>query len=109
MTSRKMHKDEIKRFRVTFQSANRLFESRWAFSNSFFLIFFMSPLFAGGSIHQGLDTNGSGNESRGRLAEICMYLATVFADSHINAGAKILVRSSVMEIFCVFSLCIQQE
>ena len=109
MTSRKMHKDEIKRFRVTFQSANRLFESRWAFSNSFFFIFFMSPLFAGGSIHQGLDTNGSGNESRGRLAEICMYLATVFADSHINAGAKILVRSSVMEIFCVFSLCIQQE
>ena len=37
----------------------------------------MSPLFAGGSIHQGLDPNGSGDESRGRLAEIYMYLATL--------------------------------
>ena len=37
MTSGKMHEDEIKRFRVNFQSASRLFESRKAFSNSFFL------------------------------------------------------------------------
>ena len=37
MTSGKMHEDEIKRFRVNFQNASRLFESRKAFSNSFFL------------------------------------------------------------------------
>ena len=31
-------------------------------------------------------------------------LATLFADSQINGGAKILVTSSFMEIFCIF-LC----
>ena len=39
MMSGKMHEDEIKRFRVNFQSASRLFESRKAFSNSFFFYF----------------------------------------------------------------------
>ena len=38
-----------------------------------------------------------------------MCLATLFADPQINGGAKILVRSSFMQIFRVFSLCIQQE
>ena len=67
MTSRKMHEDEIKRFRVYFQSASRLFESKRAFSNSFFFIFLMSALFACGSIHQSLDPKGFGDESQGRL------------------------------------------
>ena len=105
MTLRKMREDEIKRFEVNFQSANRLFESRWTFSNSFFFVFLMSALFACGSIHQGLDPNGFGGESRGRL-EIYMCLATLFANSQINGGTKLLVRSFFMEIFCIFSPCI---
>ena len=68
-----------------------------------FFIFLMSALFACGSIHQGLNPNGFGDEFRGRL-EIYMCLATLFADLQINGGAKILVTSSFMEIFRIF-LC----
>ena len=49
----------------------------------FFFVSLMSALFAWGSIHQGLDTNGFGDEFRGRL-EIYMCLATLFEDSQIN-------------------------
>ena len=62
MTSGKMFEDEIKRFRVNFQSASRLFESRKAFSNSFFLfslclLYLLVEVFIKVSIHMVLVMN----------------------------------------------------
>ena len=64
--------------------------------------YFLGVLFACGSIRQGLDPERFSDESRG-TREINIYLA-LFADSRINGGAKISIKSSVIHGDSFFSV-----
>lgn len=58
-----------------------------------------------GSIHQILDPECCSNESQERC-EISICVIALFADSRINGGAEMLIKSSFMDIdyiFCAFS------
>ena len=59
-------------------------------------------LFSCGSIHQILDPERYSNESQERR-EICMCVTALFAESRINGGAEMLIKSSFMDI--VYFLC----
>ena len=54
-------------------------------------------LFSRGSVHQGLDPERFSDECRGR-GEICMCLAALFANSRINGGAKVSIKSSFISV-----------
>ena len=59
-------------------------------------------LFSCGSIHQILDPERYSNEFQERR-EIYMCVIALFADSRINGGAEMLIKSSFMDI--VYFLC----
>ena len=64
--------------------------------------YFLDVLFACGSIRQGLDPERVSDESRG-TREIYIHLA-LFADSRINGGAKISIKSSAIHGDSFFSV-----
>ena len=59
-------------------------------------------LFSCGSIHQILDPERYSNESQERR-EIYMCVTALFAESRINGGAEMLIKSSFMDL--VYFLC----
>ena len=59
-------------------------------------------LFPCGIIHQVLDPKRYSNESQERR-EIYICVTALFADSRINGGAEMLIKSSFMDI--VYFLC----
>ena len=82
--SGKMHEDEIKRFQVNFQSASRLFESRKAFSNSFFLfslclLYLLVEVFIKVSIQSILVMNV---EEDGRFLYLCFFETNMNNEMH---------------------------
>ena len=91
ITTRKTHLDEIEissKFPWCKQIINKAGVKQLLF------VYFLDVLFTFGSIRQSFDSERLSDESRG-TREIYIYLA-LLADSWINGGAKISIKSSVI-------------